>query len=106
MTMHVTGLRIAIYAITILLGILTALPNLLTPQQLARLPDFLPKQQVTLGLDLRGGSHLVLEVDAASLVRERLQMLASQSRNDLRRAKIGVATIQRDGGSVTVTLEN
>ena len=104
--MHVTGLRIAIYAVTILFGILTTLPNLLTPQQLARLPDFLPKQQVTLGLDLRGGSHLVLEVDAASLVRERLQMLATQSRNDLRRAKIGVATIQRDGGSVTVTLEN
>lgn len=104
--MHVTGLRIAIYAVTILLGILTALPNILTPQQLARLPDFLPKQQVTLGLDLRGGSHLVLEVDAASLVRERLQMLATQSRNDLRKAKIGVATIQRDGGSVTVTLEN
>jgi SecD/SecF fusion protein len=104
--MHVTGLRIAIYAVTILFGILTALPNLLTPAQLARLPNFLPKQQVTLGLDLRGGSHLVLEVDAASLVRERLQMLASQSRNDLRRAKIGVATIQRDNGSVTVTLES
>ena len=104
--MHVTGLRIAIYAVTILFGILTTLPNLLTPQQLARLPNFLPKQEVTLGLDLRGGSHLVLEVDAASLVRERLQMLATQSRNDLRRAKIDVATIQRDGGSVTVTLEN
>jgi SecD/SecF fusion protein len=104
--MHVTGLRIAIYTVTILFGILTALPNLLTPAQLARLPNFLPKQQVTLGLDLRGGSHLVLEVDAASLVRERLQMLASQSRNDLRRAKIGVATIQRDNGSVTVTLES
>lgn len=104
--MHVTGLRIAVYAVTILFGILAALPNLLTPGQLARLPNLLPKQQVTLGLDLRGGSHLVLEVDAASLVQERLQMLVTQSRNELRKAKIATATIQRDKGSVTVTLEN
>lgn len=104
--MHVTGLRIAIYAVTIIFGILAALPNLLTPGQLARLPNLLPKQQVTLGLDLRGGSHLVLEVDAASLIRERLQILASQSRSELRKTKIGIATIQRDSGSVTVTLEN
>jgi SecD/SecF fusion protein len=104
--MHVTGLRMAIYAVTILFGILAALPNLFTSEQLARLPNFLPKQQVTLGLDLRGGSHLVLEVDAASLIRERLQILASQSRSELRKTKIGIATIQRDGGSVTVALEN
>lgn len=104
--MHVTGLRIAIYAVTILFGVLAALPNIFTAEQLARLPYFLPKQQVTLGLDLRGGSHLVLEVDAASLIRERLQILASQSRTELRKAKIGGATIQRDGASVTVTLDN
>ncbi len=91
--MHVTGLRIAIYAVTILFGILAALPNLFTAEQLARLPNVLPKQQVTLGLDLRGGSHLVLEVDAASLIRERLQILASQSRSELRKTKIGIATI-------------
>ncbi len=31
------------------------------------MPSWFPKRQVTLGLDLRGGSYLVLEVDAASL---------------------------------------
>jgi len=33
-----------------------------------------PKNPVTLGLDLRGGSHLVLEVDGSGLVKERLQV--------------------------------
>jgi preprotein translocase subunit SecD len=55
------------YTIIILAGIIAALPNVLTAKQLAALPSWFPKQQVTLGLDLQGGSHLVLEVDAAAL---------------------------------------
>ena len=56
---------LATYAAVILFGMVTALPNLFPQSTLAQLPGWLPKQQVTLGLDLRGGSHLVLEVDAA-----------------------------------------
>ena len=56
------GLRVII-----LIGCLIAAPNLLTRQQLAALPAWLPKKQVALGLDLRGGSHLVVEIDAAAL---------------------------------------
>ena len=47
----------------ILVGILFAVPNLFSRQQLDVLPDWLPKRQVALGLDLRGGSHLLLEID-------------------------------------------
>jgi SecD/SecF fusion protein len=53
--------KIALYAVPILVGILLAVPNLLSRQQLDALPDWLPKRQVALGLDLRGGSHLLLE---------------------------------------------
>jgi hypothetical protein len=41
----------ACYAIIILAGILAAQPNLLTAQQLASMHGWVPKQQVTLGLD-------------------------------------------------------
>ncbi|KXF77271.1 preprotein translocase subunit SecD [Paramesorhizobium deserti] len=43
-------------------GVLLALPNLLSQKQLAALPDWLPKRQVALGLDLAGGSRLLLQL--------------------------------------------
>jgi SecD/SecF fusion protein len=68
------------YAAIILFGMMAALPNLLTESQRASLPSFLPNQAVTLGLDLKGGSHLVLEVDEAGLAETRLQSLLEEVR--------------------------
>ena len=92
--------RLVAYVLIIVAGAATALPNLFTPQQLALLPDWLPKQQVALGLDLRGGAHLVLEVDAKALVSERLQDLTRSARRALRDAKVGTTSIRRDGDAV------
>jgi len=78
------------YTVIILLGILIALPNALPQSTLARLPSWLPHNQVSLGLDLRGGSHLVLEVDEADLTRERLQSLLQDARRVLREKNIQV----------------
>jgi preprotein translocase subunit SecD len=71
----------ACYAIIVLAGILAALPNLFTAQQLASMPGWGSKQQVTLGLDLRGGAHLVLELDEPALKTARLQSLVEEARN-------------------------
>ena len=54
-------------AAIILFGMLAAVPNVLTSEQQAKYGRFLPANPVTLGLDLKGGSHLVLEVDSAAL---------------------------------------
>ena len=54
------------------LGVLFSVPNLFTPAQLAWLPQSVPHRQVALGLDLRGGSYLLLEVDIAQNVRVRV----------------------------------
>jgi SecD/SecF fusion protein len=70
--------KIALYAVPLLVGILFAVPNLLSRQQLDALPDWLPKRQVALGLDLRGGSHLLLEIDTAALIRAREEALADR----------------------------
>lgn len=103
--MHISRLRLAIYALTVAFGILAALPNLLPARMLAGLPDILPKNQITLGLDLRGGSHLVLEVDASGLVKEHLQRLMADARSEFRKAGIG-ASFRRDTGAVYVTLRD
>jgi SecD/SecF fusion protein len=103
--MHISRLRLAIYAVAILFGILTALPNVLPPPLLAAMPNFLPKDKVTLGLDLRGGSHLVLEVDSSGLVREHIQGLLGQARSQLRSETIPM-TLRRTDSAMIVTLQN
>ena len=104
--MRISNLRLGIYVAAILFALFAALPNILPDAQLARLPGFLPNERVTLGLDLRGGSHLVLEVDGAGLVRERLTQLNTDIREELRKANIGVQAMERQGNGISVTLAN
>jgi len=58
-----------------LLGVLISLPNLLPRESL---PNW--ARQISLGLDLRGGSYLLLEVDTSVMVRERLETLVETTR--------------------------
>jgi protein-export membrane protein SecD len=82
------------------LGVLLSLPNLLTPAQLSFLPKFIPHKQVALGLDLRGGSYLLLEVDVAAAQRERLNSVIDGVRNTLRDAKIGYTGLNVEGDAI------
>jgi len=66
-----------------LLGCFLALPNFWNTS----IP-FLPKQTINLGLDLRGGSYLLLEVDTNSIKKERSQSLVEDIRLALRQKKI------------------
>ena len=63
-----------------LFGVLTTLPNLL-PR--SAFPEWFPVRQVSLGLDLRGGSYLLLEVDTTALLRERVEALVEGTRRGL-----------------------
>ncbi|MBW9112066.1 protein translocase subunit SecD [Rhizobium cauense] len=92
------------YSVIIFLGILIALPNALPQSTLDRLPSWLPHNRVSLGLDLRGGSHLVLEVDEADLTRERLQSLLQDARRVLREKNIQTKSVVRNQSQIVVTL--
>ena len=72
-----------------LIGLLFAVPNFLPPKVLASLPSFIPSRTINLGLDLRGGSHLLLEVDVKAVINQDLQDLVDQIRGALRAKKIG-----------------
>ena len=65
-------------------------PKHVHPRPARRDAGVVPKHQITLGLDLQGGSHLVLEVDSAALRHDRLQSLVGDARAALR--KDGVRT--------------
>jgi SecD/SecF fusion protein len=98
--------KIALYAVSILIGILVAVPNLLPRQQLDALPDWLPKQPVALGLDLRGGSHLLLEVDSAALIRSREEALADTVAQALKEAGLQGSEMTLAEGAVVSTIRD
>jgi preprotein translocase subunit SecD len=56
-----------VVAAIVVFAALCAFPNLLDEKTREALPRFMPNQALTLGLDLQGGSHVLLEVDAQSL---------------------------------------
>src|SRR6476660_1523204 len=88
------------------LGVLLSLPNLFTPAQLASLPHWIPHKQVALGLDLRGGSYLLLEVDVAAAEHERLNSITETVRNALRNAKIGYTGLNVEGDAIVFTVRD
>ena len=94
------------YIVIIVLGILVALPNALPQSALDKLPSWLPHNRVSLGLDLRGGSHLVLEVDRNDLINERVQSLTQDARRILREKNIQTTGIRRAGDAIIVTLRD
>ena len=73
----------------IVIGIAYALPNFLTEQQAAQVPSYLPHQQLSLGLDLRGGSHLMLEASTDDVRKTKLETLEDTVRSELRQAEGG-----------------
>ncbi|WP_431856493.1 protein translocase subunit SecD [Azospirillum sp.] len=89
-----------------LLGIVLALPNVLGRDTLAALPHWYGQNRVHLGLDLRGGSHLLLEVDMGAVVRERLESLVDGARTQLRTANIGYTGLSAGDRQVTIQLRD
>jgi SecD/SecF fusion protein len=80
--------RAVIYSLIILLGLLSALPNVLPEQALQKLPSWYADNQITLGLDLRGGSHLLLAVNQQQLQLNSNQAFTDKLIDELRVAKI------------------
>ena len=60
---HLSRWKVTLLALSLVFGLLFAVPNLLSPAQREALPGWLPKSVLNLGLDLQGGSYLLLEVD-------------------------------------------
>ena len=98
------GWKIAVILGVCLLGVVLSLPNLFPREQMQRLPDWLPHEQINLGLDLQGGSHLLLEVDIRAVVQERLETLLDDIRSILRPARIGYRGLGVRGDAATLTL--
>jgi preprotein translocase subunit SecD len=81
---------LAIVATTLLICLM-AIPNLLPESTVRSWPKWAQKHMV-LGLDLQGGSHLLLEVDTAAVRKEKLDQLRDEVRKVLREGKVGLVS--------------
>ncbi len=71
---------------------------------MATWPNFLPKRQMPLGLDLRGGAHLLLAMDQNDLRKEWLTAVARGFAQNLRDAKLGFSAIGVAGDALQICL--
>src|SRR5665213_1070432 len=95
---------ITLIVVVCALGVLLALPNAFGERWLAGLPKWLPHEQINLGLDLRGGSYLLLEVDMSAVVKERLENVVDSMRAELRTAHIGYTGLEARSDEARFTL--
>jgi preprotein translocase subunit SecD len=96
--------KIAVVLAVCLAGVVYSLPNLFPRAEMERMPNWLPHQQINLGLDLQGGSHLLLEVDLQAVIDERLESLLDDVRATLRPERIGYRGLGTQGDAVAFTL--
>jgi preprotein translocase subunit SecD len=91
-----TGWRISLIGIFVLLSFLYLIPTLVTT-----LPPWwkglLPKDKIHLGLDLQGGTHLVLEVDTQKAVEGTLDIVATDLEDTLNSKNLRFKRISRTG---------
>ncbi|HKZ97902.1 MAG TPA: protein translocase subunit SecD [Hyphomicrobiaceae bacterium] len=102
--LHFERWKIIAIVATCLAGILFALPNFFSKETVAAWPGFMPKRQLALGLDLRGGAHLLLAMDTAELKKDWLANQKEDVRKQLRTAKIGFSAIGASGDALQVRL--
>jgi len=90
-----------------LFGIIFALPNIISKENFYKLPGFM-QNAVNLGLELRGGSHLQLEVNLTSATRDYLDQIKNELRNRFRKENIGYTNLcmAEEGYEIRLTLRD
>ncbi len=96
--------QIGVVAAIVVAAMLFAVPNLFDRASLRDYPSWLPSNQVNLGLDLQGGSHLLLEVQVSDIARERMATLVDDTRVALRRAGVKYTGLKSEGDRVVFSL--
>ncbi len=92
--------------LAVLTGVVFALPNLFSKSTLDALPDWLPKQQLTLGLDLQGGSHILLQLDRDEIINDRKKTLRDDIRTTLRQERIVYTGLSETTDGVQVRIRD
>jgi preprotein translocase subunit SecD len=100
--------KVWIVVLTTLLGMLLAVPSFFPEATFANWPKWAPHPQIKLGLDLRGGSRLLLEADTADVAKQRIALMEESVGTEMRRAspRIEVGDISVQSGTLSFLVDN
>ena len=98
--------KVGLIVLSVILAFLFVMPNFFSKEEVASWPNFLPKRQVVLGLDLRGGAHLLWKVDRKKRIEARRKTLVGDIRQRLRDARIGASGVRIEGMTARFTLND
>ena len=100
--------KVWLVSLVVALGILFSIPSLIAGTTLAdKWPKWLPQYRISLGLDLAGGSHLLLEADTADALKQRLQSMEDSVSSELGRdPAIDIGDISTAGGRLSFMVRN
>ncbi|MDO9415358.1 protein translocase subunit SecDF [Pararhizobium sp.] len=104
--LHFARWKTALIWLTVLASLVIALPNVFSDKQLEALPGWFPAKKMTLGLDLQGGSHVMLKIERGDVIKERLQATIDTIRAALQEAKIGYTGLSGSGQNIQVTISD
>jgi SecD/SecF fusion protein len=104
--LHFTRYKTIAILASVVIAIIFALPNVLSPAGQDFMWKTLGARPMTLGLDLQGGSNVVMEVDRKDLRDQLTLQLSGDIRATLRESKIGYKGITRTENGVTVRLSD
>lgn len=95
--------KVWLVSLVVALGIVFSIPSLIAGTPVAASwPKWLPQYKISLGLDLAGGSHLLLEADARDALKTRLAAMEDSVSTELRRDPgIDIGDISTAGGRLS-----
>lgn len=107
---HFSNWKIFLIVAVCVWGVLFTLPNFIAPETRASIaenvPSWVPSQAVNLGLDLQGGSHLLLQVELDDVLKEQSSDLMAQARGELRSERIGYTRLSPIQNGFRVSLRD
>jgi preprotein translocase subunit SecD len=101
--LHFSRFRAAAILLTVLFVCLAAVPNFFPEKVVEHWPKW-AQRHIVLGLDLQGGSHILLEVDSNAVRKEKTEVLRDDVRRVLREARIGYSGLTARGDTVEVRI--
>src|SRR5713226_5741036 len=100
--LYFTRWKATAIVVTAFVVCLFAVPNFLPEKMVQSWPKW-AQRHIVLGLDLQGGSHILLQVDATDVRRQKVEALRDDVRRVLREARLANTNLVR-GDTVEVRL--
>lgn len=96
-------LRFVLVGIFLVISVIYCLPNLYEPQ--GDLKKYLPSDKIHLGLDLKGGMHLLLELDMAKMMQNLTDRKFNSLKDGMIREGVRFLALDMKGSTIAVTVK-